>query len=221
MQELLKHARRSFLAGLLVITPLTGSIAILVWLFNTFTDFLLVLPEFLSQKTLGIHHRLVALVLFVLLVTLLGWVTRLVAGKRMITIAEKFIERVPLLSKIYLFIKQVSDTMLGRQKTVFERVVMVEYPRYGVYTLGFVTNEEGGEAQVRTNGDVINVFFPTTPNPTSGWLALVPREQVIDMEMSVSDGMKMIISGGSVVPQWPAPSPVPGPDPQPTDKGAI
>jgi uncharacterized membrane protein len=125
-------------------------------------------------------------------------------GKRALAITEAVIKRVPLLNKTYGFVKEVSHTLLGQEKTVFQRVVLVEYPRSGVYTIGFVTSEAGGEVQEKTQETVVNVFLPTTPNPTSGWLALVPREQVQDLDMSVAEGMKLIISGGAVVPPHPA-----------------
>jgi len=115
---------------------------------------------------------------------------------------EGLILRIPVLNKIYGFAKDVSDTMLAGKKTVFERVVLVEYPRPGMYALGFVTNETEGEAQAKTKEPVISVFIPTTPNPTSGFLALVPRDNVIAMDMTVAEGMKFVISGGSVVPPY-------------------
>jgi uncharacterized membrane protein len=205
MQELVTSFRRSFLAGLVVVLPVAGSVFILLWLFTAFTDQLL--PRNLRNENLTFVYRIVALLLFVLLVTPIGWITRLMAGKRLIALTESLIGRVPLLSKIYVFIKEVSDTMLSGKKTVFERVVMIEYPRPGLYTIGFVTNEAGGEAQAKTRERMINVFLPTTPNPTSGWLVLVPKDKVINMDMSVTDGMKLVISGGSVVPQWIPPAP--------------
>ena len=94
--------------------------------------------------------------------------------------------------------------MLSGRKTMFQRVVLVEFPRPGVYSVGFVTSETGGEAQVKTKEQVVNVFVPTTPNPTSGFLVLVPREQLTELEMSVAEGMKLVISGGAVVPPFPA-----------------
>jgi len=94
---------------------------------------------------------------------------------------------------------------LAGKQTMFQRVVLVQYPRLGVYTIGFVTSETRGEAQDKTRERVINVFFPTTPNPTSGWLALVPQDQVIELDMTVAEGMKLIVSGGTVVPPPPLP----------------
>src|ERR1022692_778229 len=106
-------------------------------------------------------------------------------------------------------------TMLSGRKTMFQRVVLVEFPRPGVYSIGFVTSETAGETQVKTKEEVINVFVPTTPNPTSGFLILVPRQQLIDLKMTVAEGMKLVISGGTVVPPYPpAPSLIAGPAPK-------
>jgi uncharacterized membrane protein len=99
--------------------------------------------------------------------------------------------------------KEVSSTMFSGKKSAFQRVVLVEFPRPGIYSIGFVTSETAGEAQARTKETVINVFIPTTPNPTSGFLVLVPREQVMELEMTVGEGMKMVISGGAVTPPYP------------------
>lgn len=215
MKNTLKNARKSFLAGLLVILPVAGSILIIWKLFETFTNFLL-LPGLKDEPWTPLY-RVIALASFLVLVTLVGWITRLVAGKRMIAITEHFIGRVPLLSKIYLFIKEVSSTMLGGRKTVFDRVVLVEFPRPGIYAVGFVTNEAEGEIQHRTKEVTINVFIPTTPNPTSGFLQIIPRDQTINLDMSVSDGMKLVISGGSVAPSWTPPRAATTPDPVPVN----
>lgn len=197
-----RDLRNSFFAGLLVIVPVAASVGILFWMFNTVTGWLV--PPALRQAdgTVPFQYRVVALAVFVVLTTGLGWITRLMIGRELVKLTESVMLRIPILNKIYRFAKDVSDTMFSGKKTVFERVVLVEYPRPGVYALGFVTNETQGEAQVKTREPVISVFIPTTPNPTSGFLALVPRDKAIPMEMSVADGMKFVISGGSVVPPY-------------------
>ena len=138
-----------------------------------------------------------------MLVTVVGWVTRRVIGKQAQAVVESLLGRVPLLNRIYGFMKEVSQTMLAGKKTVFQRVVLVEYPRAGIWSLGFVTNEHAGEAEARLRKNLVSVFFPTTPNPTSGWLALIPRDQTIDLDMGVAEAIKMIISGGTIVPPHP------------------
>jgi uncharacterized membrane protein len=200
MSETWKSIRNSFFAGLLVIMPLAGSILILLSLFTWITDFML--PEPLRKQMLTPLYRIIALLAFIAFTTLVGWIARLVIGKRLIALGEAIIARVPLLNKTYIFIKEISHTLFSGRKTMFQRVVLVEYPRAGVFTIGFVTSEAVGETQAKTPERVINVFFPTTPNPTSGWLALVPHSQVTDLDMSVADGMRLIVSGGAVVPPF-------------------
>ncbi len=212
MSDRWKNLRKSFFAGLLTVVPIAGSVIVLLWVFNWVTNFLL--PGFVRQQLARLPYpefvfRLVALLLVVALVTAVGWVMRLVVGKRLHAVIESLLGRVPLLNRIYGFMKEVSQTMLAGKKTIFQRVVLVEYPRAGVYSLGFVTNENAGEAEVRVRKNLINVFFPTTPNPTSGWLALIPREQVINLDMGVAEAIKMVISGGTIVPPYPAPPPQP------------
>lgn len=201
MSERWRNLRNSFFAGLLVVVPLAASVLILVGLFTWITDFML--PPALRDKMLTPLYRVIALVAFVVLTTVVGWVTRLVLGRKLIVGVEALIARVPVLNRTYGFMKEISQTLLSGRKTMFRRVVLVEFPRPGIYSIGFVTSETGGEAQVKTKETVVNVFVPTTPNPTSGFLVLVPREQLVELEMSVGDGMKMVISGGAVVPPFP------------------
>jgi len=200
MSEAWKSLRNSFFAGLLVVLPAAASVLILVGLFKWVTNFML--PEMLRAQMLSPLYRLIALVLFVVLTTWIGWVTRLMVGKRMVAIGENLIGRVPLLNKTYAFMKEISHTLLTSNRTMFQRVVLVQFPRPGLYSVGFVTSETEGEAQEKTKETVINVFVPTTPNPTSGFLILVPREQLINLDMSVAEGMKLVISGGAVVPPF-------------------
>jgi uncharacterized membrane protein len=200
MSEAWKSLRNSFFAGLLVVLPAAASVLILVGLFKWVTNFML--PEMLRQQMLTPVYRIVALLTFIAFTTLVGWVTRLVVGKRMIALVENMIGCVPLLNKTYGFMKEISQTLLSGRKTMFQRVVLVQFPRAGVYSIGFVTSETEGEAQEKTKETVINVFVPTTPNPTSGFLILVPREQLTNLDMTVAEGMKLVISGGAVVPPF-------------------
>jgi len=200
MGDVWKKLRNSFFAGLLVVLPVAASALILLGIFTWVTDFML--PDSLRQQMFTPLYRIIALVLFIAFTTGVGWVTRLVVGRRMVLATENIIGRVPLMNKTYGFMKEISHTVLSGRKTMFQRVVLVEFPRAGVYSVGFVTSEAVGEVQEKTNETVINVFVPTTPNPTSGFLILVPREQVVDLTMTVAEGMKMVISGGAVVPAY-------------------
>jgi uncharacterized membrane protein len=201
MSETWKSLRLSFLTGLLIVLPVAASLAVLWWVVKLVTAWLP--PGFDAPQ-----WRLGALVVLVVFTTAVGLLARRVVGKRLIGFGETVIGRVPLLNRVYPFMKEISHTMLSGQKTMFQRVVLVEYPRPGLFAIGFVTSETEGEAQTKTPEPVVNVFVPTTPNPTSGFLLLVPRRQITNLEMSVTEGMKMVISGGAVVPPYPVKPPV-------------
>ena len=198
MNETLKSLRNSFFAGLLVVVPVAASVLILLGIFTWVTDFML--PGFLHEQMLTPLYRIIALIVFVAFTIGVGRVTRLVAGKRIVSATESIITHVPLLNKTYGFMKEISQTLLSGKKTMFQRVVLVEFPRAGMYTIGFVTGETGGEVQEKMRETVISVFVPATPNPTSGILLFVPSGELIELKMSVAEGMKMVISCGSVMP---------------------
>ncbi|MFN3324868.1 MAG: DUF502 domain-containing protein [Bryobacteraceae bacterium] len=192
---LTRKLRNSFIAGLLVVLPLALSLAVLGWIFNRLTGWL---PAAYQTP----FNRLLALIFLLLVITVAGWVTRRVAGKRLHAGLDQVIARVPLLNRIYAFFREISLTLLGARKTVFNRVVLIEYPRAGIYAIAFVTNESAGEVQVKTGADVISVFLPTAPNPTSGFLLMVPRDRTIPLEMTVAEGMKLVVSGGALAPVY-------------------
>ena len=197
MSQFWKSLRNSFFAGLLIVLPVGASFGLLWWGVMLVTAWL---PEQFSAP----QHRMLAVVVLVILTITVGWLARRVAGKRLITVAETIIRQVPLLNRIYPFMKEISDTVLSGKKTMFQRVVLVEFPRPGVFAIGFVTGTTDGEAQAKINAQLLNVFVPTTPIPTNGFLILVPPAQVVNLEMSVAEGMKLVISGGTVVPHYPA-----------------
>jgi uncharacterized membrane protein len=197
MSQYWKSLRNSFFAGLLVVVPVGASLGLLWWGVTLVTAWL---PAQFSAP----QHRLLAVVVLIGLTIGVGWMARRVIGKRLIALAEALIGQMPLLKRIYPFMKEISQTMLSGQKTMFQRVVLVEFPRSGVYSVGFVTGTTGGEAQAKINAQLLNVFVPTTPIPTNGFLILVPQDQVVNLEMSVAEGMKLVISGGTVNPPYPA-----------------
>ncbi len=209
----------NFLAGLAIILPGLISIAALVWLFGTvanFTDWLLIfLPKELTHQDGGYGPlfwpwKIVALLLAVTLIGIVGLAARHYFGRRLIEWTESLLLRVPLLNKVYSAIKQVSDAFSSTKKTAFRTVVLFEFPRKGVYSIGFITSDQHDEVSVRTGQKVVCVFVPTTPNPTSGFLILVPEADVTKLDMSVADGIKYIISLGSIVPDYLPGKPLPG-----------
>jgi uncharacterized membrane protein len=136
------------------------------------------------------------------LITLLGWLSKLLIGRILVNTFERVVDNVPVVRNVYNTVKQIRDTFVQQEKAVFQKSVLVEYPRKGIWVLGFMTGEGKGEVQASTSANLINVFIPTTPNPTSGFLLMVPKEEVHDLDMSIPDAMKLIISGGAVVPPW-------------------
>jgi uncharacterized membrane protein len=202
--------RSSFFTGLAVTLPAIVSIAALLWLFRTIsnvTDFLLFfLPHKITHQDDGTgpvywYWSLVALLLALLLISVVGLLARYYIGKRMIEWLDAAMMHVPLLNKFYGAIKQVNEAFAGN-KNSFKTVVMVEFPSAGIYSIGFITNEQNGEVQQKTKANVICVFVPTTPNPTSGFLILVPEEKVTKLDMNVADGIKYIVSLGSISPEF-------------------
>jgi uncharacterized membrane protein len=214
----------NFWAGLAIVLPGVISISLVVWLFGTVanvTDTLLIfLPRQWTHHNDGAgpmywYWSLVALVLAVFLIGFVGLLARNYFGKRIIEWVDTTLLRVPLLNKIYGATKQVNEAFSSNNKTAFRTVVMVEFPKPGTYSIGFITSEQHREMQAKTNQKLVCVFVPTTPNPTGGFLLLVPEDKVLKLEMSVADGLKYIISLGAILPEstaaaWrqsPAPAP--------------
>ena len=206
--------RGSFLTGLAITLPAIISIAAVKWLFGTvssFTDALLFFLKFFLKPNevyengqngqMFWYWSLLALVVSVMLITSVGLLTRYYIGKRMIEWLDAAMMNVPLLNKFYGAIKQVNEAFAGN-KNSFKTVVLVEFPREGIYSVGFVTSEQRAEVQQKTREKVVAVFIPTTPNPTSGFLVLVPEDKITKLDMSVAEGIKYIVSLGSISPDF-------------------
>ncbi len=214
-KSFLARWRSSFLTGLAVVLPAVISVALLVWLFSTvsnITDTLLFPLRFFLDKD-QIHKpdgmtywywKLVAFVLAIALITAAGVVTRYYLGKKIIEWVDTSLLRVPLLNKIYGAMKQVNDAF-SNKKSAFRTVVLIEFPRAGSYSMGFITSEVRDEVQANTKEKLVCVFIPTTPNPTSGFMMLVPEKDVTKLDMSVAEGIKYIVSLGSIVPEYEPP----------------
>lgn len=207
-QSLLSRSRANFLAGLAIILPAVISVAVLIWLFGTvanITDTLLFfIPRSITHRDSGNgpfywYWSAAAFALTVALICAVGLVARYYVGKRVIALIDSALLRIPLLNKIYSTIKQVNDAFSSGTKTAFRTVVLIEFPRQGLYSIGFITSEQQGQ-QLKTAKRMVCVFVPTTPNPTSGFLVLMPEDEVTKLDMSVADGIKYIISLGSISP---------------------
>ena len=206
---MIRSIRTAFITGLVIILPLgiTGLVIGIILdkignpaseLFFRFID-----SNVRDMPTVGIPLQVLSLIIVVFILTILGYGSRIFIGQILFNSFEKIVARVPFINLIYNTVKQIVDTFSKQEKAVFQETVLIEYPRKGIYAVGFLTNRAKGEIQEISGADLVNVFVPTTPNPTSGFLLMLPKEDVIPMKMSISDGMKLIISGGAVVPPSP------------------
>ena len=198
----------NFLAGLAIVTPGVITFAVLIWLSRTvasITDTLLIfLPRKLTHQNGGDgemywYWSAVALAMTVFLIGVVGLLARNYFGKRVIEWTDSALLRIPLLNKIYGATKQVNDALVTGNKNSFKTVVLVEFPHQGSYSMGFLTSEDA-EVQMNPGEKLVCVFVPTTPNPTAGFLLLVPNEKVTRLKISVADGLKYIISLGAIAP---------------------
>ena len=204
--KLARKFRNAFLTGLLIFLPLGTTIFVLNFLLDLFKDPVtkLAYELGLSEESFffGMETLLAALGLFlgILGLTLLGFLSNYVLGKFFISTTERFLDKVPFLSTVYRSVKQIVETFGRENRAVFKAVVLIEYPRKDCWVLGFLTGDASSDTENVAGKKLSNVFVPTTPNPTSGFLLLLPRDEVHYLDMSVGDGMKMLISGGAVVP---------------------
>jgi len=217
------HWRGSFLTGLAVSLPALVTLAAIKWIFGTissFTDTLLFfLPYFLAPRLIYTngqddamfwHWSLLALVLAAGIITLIGILARYYIGKRIIEWLDTAMMSVPLFNKFYSAIKQVNEAFAGN-KNSFKTVVLVEFPRPGIFSVGFITNDQSTVALPKAGEKIVAVFVPTTPNPTSGFLVLLPETQVTKLDLSVPEGIKYIVSLGSISPMTAPLKPSPAP----------
>lgn len=198
--------RNAFLSGLLLLAPAM----VTVWAFTYVIglvggSFRPLYEEYLPEHLQRIPFLLDVLVtgVVVVLVAALGYVSRYFLGKYLLGVGERFLETIPGINSVYGSVKQIVQTFSSQNRNIFSKVVLIEFPRPGTHAIAFLTNKTQGEPQARTTEEVWTLFVPTTPNPTSGFLVMVPKKNVVELEMSVGDGMKFVISGGAVVPPWP------------------
>ena len=200
--------RNNFFAGIAVALPLVITIFILRFIV-IITNNLVLNPslEFFKKHlpasgVIYLAYLIKGLVLLAILglITLVGLATRNIIIRRFFSFWERLLYRIPVVNKVYLAIRQISNAFLVRDKSLLQRVVLLEYPRRGIYSIGFVTSEKYRQIQEKISKNIVNVFVPTAPNPTSGVLLLAPREELIDLDLSIEEGLKLVISVGSVVP---------------------
>ncbi len=193
--------RRWLIAGLLVWLPLVATLMVLQLLIN-FLDrsLLLVPPPWRPENVIGVEIPGLGILLSFLLILVTGFLAANFVGKRVLRAGESLLARIPLVRTIYSSVKRLTETVLDDSGTSFRKVLLIEYPRRGIWTMTFQTGDAVREIHERTERDVLTIFVPTTPNPTSGFIMFVPRKDVIELDMSVEDGVRMVISLGSVTP---------------------
>ncbi len=194
--------RAYFFTGILVTAPVAITFY-MAYKFVLWVDVLvgkLVPPQYHLDNYLPFTIPGLGLVFLVVVLTLVGMFAAGFLGRFFLRLGEWIVSKVPLISSVYSLLKQVFETFFSSKTQAFSKVVMLEYPRKGIWILGFVSSELKGEVKENFKGDMLNVFIPTTPNPTSGFLIFVPKEDTVELEMSVEDGIKFVISGGLVEP---------------------
>jgi len=202
---LLARLRTYFLTGIVVSAPV-GITIWLIWLFVAFVDDTVVplIPDaYNPSDVIGVSVPGIGVIVVLLVVTIIGFLVTNFFGRFMIKLGENMVSRVPVVRTIYGVLKQIFDAVLAQSEGAFREVILIEYPRKGIWVLGFVTSNTQGEVRRVMADEMVNVFLPTTPNPTSGFLLFVPRKDCITLNMTVEEGVKLVISAGIVSPPDP------------------
>ena len=192
--------KRYFVAGLLIWIPIVITIWVLAWIVGTLDQTLLLLPYSMRPaQLLGFHVPGLGVILSVVVVLLTGVVAANMIGQRLVRYWDGLLSRIPVVKSIYYSVKQVSDTLFSSNGQAFRKALLVQYPRANCWTIAFLTGQPGGDA-ARNLSDHVSVYVPTTPNPTSGFFLMLPRSDVIELDMSVDEALKYIVSMGVVAP---------------------
>ncbi len=196
--------RRWLFSGLLVIVPLAITIWVLEWIIGTLDQSLLILPSgWQPDKLIGFHIPGFGVLLVLATVLIVGAVTSNFFGKKLVVWGDALLNRIPVVRSIYSSVKQVSDTLFSENGNAFRTAVLVQWPRPGVWTIGFVTGLPGGDVVNHLPADCLSVYVPTTPNPTGGYFVMLPRNECVELRMSVDEALRYVISMGVVVPNLP------------------
>ena len=205
--------RASFLTGLVVIAP----IALTLWLIWTVAGWVdsWVLPfvpgQFRPDQYIGINIRGLGVMVFLVFTIIVGWMAKGLIGRSMLNWAEGLVNGLPVVRSVYNGLKQIAETVFAQSETSFDKACLVEYPRKGIWAIAFISTPAKGEidAKIDVDGGKMSVFLPTTPNPTSGFLLFVPKVDVIELDMTVEDAAKLVISAGLVYPNGSSAAPTP------------
>lgn len=193
--------KSNLVAGVLFLTPIVATFFFLHVLFKWVDKTLLLIPpQWRPEALLGFNIPGLGILLVVAVLLATGILVRNILGKKLVALGDYILYHIPIVSPLYRAVKQLVDTIFSSTSRDFKRVVLIEYPRRGVYTLAFVTGTSSGEIQEKTERTVLNTFVPTTPNPTSGFYLIVPEDDVIPLEMGVEDAFRLLMSGGILSP---------------------
>jgi uncharacterized membrane protein len=193
--------KKYFITGLLVLVPLFITVWVISSIVGMMDNSLLLLPKSWRPKAQsGLDIPGVGTLLTILIIFVTGLIATNFFGKQLILLWEKMLNRVPVVKSIYASVKQVSDTLFSDSGNAFRRAVLVQFPRQGSWTIAFITGQPGGDIVNHLQGDFVSVYVPTTPNPTGGYFLMMPRADVVELDMSVDEALKYIISMGVVAP---------------------
>jgi uncharacterized membrane protein len=202
----LYRLRTYFLAGILATAPIVFTVAVASWVI-TFVDSRIIPlipaqwnPDTFLREYIGVGLPGLGVVVLMVVVTLIGWITAGYVGHLIVRIGENIVNRMPVVRGIYSAAKQILETVFAQRSQAFREAVLVEYPRRGAWTIAFFIGKTKGEVQSLTEDEMVNIYVPTTPNPTSGFLLFVPREDVVPLSMTVEEALKVVLSGGIVTP---------------------
>lgn len=193
--------KKYFITGLLIWVPLAITAWVLALIVRTMDQTLLLLPEAIRpEHLLGVYIPGIGVIATLLVVFLTGLVTANIIGQRLLRFWEGVLSRIPVVKSVYYSVKQVSDTLFSTSGEAFRKALLVQYPREGIWTIAFQTGQPGGDVVNYLDGEFVSIYVPTTPNPTSGFFLMLPRKDVIELDMSVDEALKYIISMGVVAP---------------------
>ncbi len=197
--------RKWLFAGLLVVLPVAITVWVVQWIVGTLDQTLLILPvAWHPDRLFGLHIPGLGVLLALGILLLVGAITSNFIGRRLLALNDRILNRIPVVRSIYSGVKQVSDTLFSETGNAFRTAVLVQWPRPGVWTIGFVTGSPGGDVANHLTGEFLSVYVPTTPNPTGGYFVMLPKSDCIELRMSVDEALRYVISMGVVVPPAPA-----------------
>ena len=199
----MKKLQKYLIAGLLVWLPIVVTVLLFRFLITLMDQTLILLPsQIRPEAIIGFKLPGLGLILTLLVLIVTGIFAANFVGKSMVNFGEKIFKKIPIVRSVYSAAKNFADIVFSDTGQSFKKVLLIQYPRKGIYSLAFQTSTNLGEVQKKTGSDVVCTFVPTTPNPTSGFIIIIPKEDVIEMDMEVDEAFKMIVSLGVVVPEW-------------------